>query len=94
LQFDRVFKAAAETGTALEINSGYPRLDLNDLQARSAAQAGVRLSINTDSHATGWLPSMSYGINVARRAWLTSADVINCLTAKELLKFIAKKRKL
>ncbi|QOV88631.1 DNA polymerase/3'-5' exonuclease PolX [Humisphaera borealis] len=92
LQFDRVFKAAAAAGTALEINANADRLDLNDVNARAAAQAGVKISINTDSHDIASFPDMRYGIGVARRAWLTAGDVINCMDVKALKKFIAAKR--
>jgi len=92
LQFERIFKAAAQTGTALEINASYPRLDLNDVNARAAARAGVKLSINTDAHHTETFAAMTYGLGVARRGWLTEADVINCMSTADLLKFIAAKR--
>jgi DNA polymerase (family 10) len=92
LSFPRIFKAAAETGTALEINAGYPRLDLNDVNARAALAAGVKLSINTDAHSIDGFAEMQYGVQVARRAWATKADVINCMTAGQLKSFITKKR--
>ena len=92
VNFERVFKSAAANGTALEINSSYPRLDLNEHHARAAIGAGVMLSINTDAHSTGELDLMIYGINVARRAWATKKNVINCMTWDELTKFIARKR--
>ena len=92
LKFDRVFKAAASTGTALEINASYPRLDLSDVHARAAIAAGCKLSINTDAHSEGELDLMPYGIDVARRAWVTKADVINCMTWDELKLFVGKKR--
>ena len=92
VNFEPVFKLAAETGTALEINSSYPRLDLNETNARSAIESGVMLSINTDAHSTDELDLMSYGINVARRAWATKKHVINCMTWEELSKFLKRKR--
>jgi DNA polymerase (family 10) len=92
LDFERVYKAARETGTALEVNSGYPRLDLNDVQARGASSKGVMLSINTDAHAASALGTIVFGLNVARRAGLTKRNVINCLSVRELAKFIARKR--
>jgi DNA polymerase (family 10) len=92
LNFERVFAAAAKTGTALEINAGYPRLDLNDLQARGALDAGCWLSINTDAHGTDELGSIGWGIDVARRAWASAGRVINCLSGEKLLEFIRKKR--
>ena len=71
----------------MEINAGYPRLDLNESNARAAAEAGVMISINTDAHAIEGFDEMLYGINVARRAWLTPRQIINCLSGKELVKW-------
>jgi DNA polymerase (family 10) len=92
LQLDRVVKAAAATGTALEINAGWPRLDLNEHNARAAIAAGVKLSIDTDAHSVDAFEEMAYGVNVARRAWATKKDVINCMTWDDLNAFIARKR--
>ncbi|MGD1276343.1 MAG: DNA polymerase/3'-5' exonuclease PolX [Tepidisphaeraceae bacterium] len=91
--FEKVFKAAAATGTALEINGAYPRLDLNDVQARAALAAGVKLSVDTDAHSTEGLDDMRIGVFVARRAWASSRDVINGMTLGQLRQFIAHKRK-
>ncbi len=91
LDFARIFKAAAATGTALEINAGFPRLDLNDHHARAAIEAGVMLSINTDSHSIDELPTIELGIGVARRAWVTKEHVINCLSTAQLRRFLKKK---
>ncbi|MFQ5985850.1 MAG: DNA polymerase/3'-5' exonuclease PolX [Thermoplasmata archaeon] len=77
LDLPRVLAAAADTGTALEINSGISRLDLNGAHARAAKEAGAPLVINTDAHATVGLDQMKYGIGQARRGWLEAADVVN-----------------
>jgi DNA polymerase (family X) len=90
--FGKLFAAAALTGTAMEINSGYPRLDLNDTNAKAAIAAGLKLAIDTDAHSVDGLDAMQYGIHVARRAWATKGDVINCMSLKQLQAFIAKKR--
>src|SRR5688572_23243751 len=92
LKFERIFKAAAATGTALEINASYPRLDLCDTHARAAIAAGCKLSINTDAHSPEELDFMPYGIDVARRAWATKHEVINCMTWEQLKTFVGKKR--
>ncbi len=92
LDLEPIFKAAAETGTAMEINASYPRLDLNDVNAKHAREAGVMISINTDAHSTGEFHLMPFGIDVARRAWLTANDVINCMPLASLKKFLAAKR--
>jgi len=92
LNFAKIFKAAAQSGTALEINASFPRLDLNDANAFGAIGAGVKLSINTDAHSTAGFDQMIFGVYVAQRAWATAADVINCLSLGELKKFIQAKR--
>jgi DNA polymerase (family 10) len=92
LNFPRIFKAAADTGTALEINAAFPRLDLNDVSAHGAIAAGAKLSINTDTHNITGFDQMKFGIFVAQRAWATPADVINCMTLSKLKEFIRHKR--
>lgn len=92
LNFPKIFKAAAESGTALEINAGWPRLDLDDINARGAMAAGVMLSINTDAHATVEFTQLHFGLSVARRAGAEKSNVINCMSFDKLQKFIAKKR--
>lgn len=93
LDFARIYKAAADTGTALEINAGYPRLDLNDVHARGAIEAGCTLAIDTDAHSTEGLDEIGFGLTVARRAWVTAGHVINCMTTHDLMSWIQRKRK-
>ncbi|MCS7032760.1 MAG: DNA polymerase/3'-5' exonuclease PolX [Phycisphaerae bacterium] len=92
LDFSRIFDAAARTGTALEINCGYPRLDLSDIAARAAVAAGCKLSINTDAHSVEGFEAIRFGVQAARRAWVTADDVINCMTPARLRDFISRKR--
>jgi DNA polymerase (family 10) len=92
LDMSKIFKAAAEHGVALEINAGYPRLDLNEINARGAIDAGCLLSIDTDAHSQGGFDEIDYGISVARRAWVTPKQVINCWTFTELSKFLKNRR--
>jgi DNA polymerase (family X) len=77
VEMDRVIEAAARTGTMLEINSAADRRDLNDVNARAAARAGVRILVNSDAHGANTLGITRWGIATARRAWLTAADVAN-----------------
>lgn len=93
LNFTKIYKAAADSGTALEINASYPRLDLNDVNARGAIEQGVMLSINTDAHSIDGFEEIPMGLMVARRAGATKQHVINCMPLVQLKAFIAKKRK-
>lgn len=89
---DEVFKAAARTGTALEVN-GYPdRLDLKDEHILWARRHGVKFSVDTDSHATAHLALMRYGVATAQRGWLTKDDVINAWPLGRLRTFLRKAR--
>ncbi len=84
LDMDRVIEAAARTGTMIEINSSPDRRDLNDVHARAAAEAGVRILVNTDAHSLRDIREFRrYGIATARRAWLTKEHVANTLPWKE-----------
>jgi DNA polymerase (family 10) len=83
VEMDRIVEAAARTGTMIEINSAPDRRDLNDVHARAAAQAGVRILVNSDSHGVNTLGITRWGIATARRAWLPAADVANTLSWAE-----------
>jgi DNA polymerase (family 10) len=77
VDLERVFAAAVETDTALEINSQPDRLDLRDADARLAGERGVRIVVSTDAHSTAALDYVTLGIGQARRAWLTKEQVVN-----------------
>ena len=84
IDMEAVIEAATRTGTMLEINANPDRRDLNELHARAAADAGVMLLINTDSHRVGGFRVARYGIATARRAWLGSAQIANTRPWSEL----------
>ena len=84
VNLEAVIAAAAENGTVLEINGSPNRLDLDPQFVRMAKNAGVLLAVNTDAHAIERLVHRQSGLNVARRGWLTKAEVINTYTLEEL----------
>ena len=75
----KIFEAAKRHGVVMECNSHPDRLDLKDVHLRAARDAGVKLIIDTDSHATSHLQLMKYGVGTARRGWVEKKDVINTL---------------
>ena len=90
--FDEVFKAAARTGTAMEINAHPDRLDLRDDHILWARRHGVKFAINTDAHSTVNLGYMPFGVATAQRGWLTKDDVINAWPLAKLQRFLRKGR--
>lgn len=81
-----VFKVALEQNKILEINSHPERLDLPDILVREAVKKGLKLIINTDSHDVEHFELIRYGVDVARRGWVTPKNVVNTLSKKEFLK--------
>jgi DNA polymerase (family 10) len=86
LDWDKVFEAALKNNVALEINAFPTRMDLNDIHARAAMEAGVMLSIGTDSHSVEHLRFLKLGAYIARRAWCEKKHIINTLPLKKLKK--------
>jgi DNA polymerase (family 10) len=84
VDFGAIVVKALETGTLLEINAQPNRLDLSDLHARAAREAGLKLLVDTDAHEVGSLGFSRFGVGQARRAWCTAADVANTLPWAEL----------
>jgi DNA polymerase (family 10) len=93
VDIDKVMEVCADTGTALEINCYYDRLDLNDIYCRKAKEAGVMIAISTDAHHIDQMWMIELGIGIARRGWLEAKDVINTFSVDKLKAFCMKKRK-
>jgi DNA polymerase (family 10) len=86
VDIEQVVARAVETKTALEINSQPDRLDMRDVHARLAGEAGVLVPVTTDAHSTGALGYRELGIAQARRAWLTKNQVLNTRPWREIAK--------
>ncbi len=84
IEMEEVLQAARDLDVAVEINASPLRLDLNDVHAHRAKELGVTVCINTDAHSVQRLDQMSYGVDQARRAWLTKGDVLNTMTLKQM----------
>ncbi len=84
----KLVETAKDTGTALEIDAHYNRLDLKDEYVRLAVKNGVKLVIDSDAHHPLHYAFLQFGIGQARRGWATESDVLNTLPANRLLKAI------
>jgi DNA polymerase (family 10) len=93
LDYDAVFAAAADTGTALEIDGAPSHLDLDGTHARAAVAAGVTVVIDSDCHRVQALErQMRLGIGTARRGWVERGHVLNTQPLEVVRAFIAAKR--
>jgi len=85
IDFDQILKAAQKTGTALEVNSYFERLDLNDVNILRAKKAGIRMCVNTDAHRADQMHQITFGIAQARRGWAEKKDIINAWPVEKML---------
>lgn len=92
LDISAIVSATAECDTALELNAHPLRLDLCDIHCRMAVERGVKICINTDSHDLAGFGNMRYGIGTAQRGWVCKGDVLNCLSARQILAWVGQKR--
>jgi DNA polymerase (family 10) len=92
LDMATVVEAAARTGTALEINAAWQRLDLKDVHVRQALDAGAMLAICTDAHSTKGLDTIGWGVTTARRGGTGPKQVLNTRTLAGLHKWLGQKR--
>ena len=88
VDMEKIMIAAKERGCFLELNAHPDRLDLNDRHCRMAREMGVMVAISTDAHSTEGLKHMRYGIDQARRGWLSKDDVLNTRRVADLLKLL------
>ena len=89
LDWDTIYRAAARTGTVLEMNGSPHRLDLSVERARKALEVGCLLSIDSDAHHTREFAYLAWGISQARRAWVEPRNVLNTRSRADLLAWLA-----
>lgn len=87
-----IIEAAAATGTIIELNANPWRLDMDWRWWKLAKEKGVKCSINPDAHSTRGLHDVFYGVRLARKGWLTRADVVNCLPLGQIEEILKGKR--
>jgi len=91
IDIEAVLKAAAQTRTALEINSYPDRLDIDEETAFKAKAKGIKIAISSDAHHRADLGLIKYGVINARRGWLSKEDVLNTLETEELMAYLRNK---
>ncbi|QDI91088.1 DNA polymerase/3'-5' exonuclease PolX [Salicibibacter halophilus] len=94
VDLDWLFKRAAETGTALELNANPNRLDLSADALKRAVAQGVTVAINTDAHRAEGLSQMAFGIGTAKKAFLLANQVMNTWPLEKLESHLKNKRML
>lgn len=91
LDIPAVIEACAEHGTVIELNANPWRLDLDWRWWKFAKEKGVKCAINPDAHRCSQLDYLAFGVRLARKGWLTRADVVNCLDLAGIEDFLGLK---
>ena len=76
---EKILRACAEHGVAVEINANPWRLDLDWRWHRRALELGCTLSINPDAHSIAELDLVRWGVLMARKGGVPKDRVLNCL---------------
>ena len=84
-RMETVLDAVAEAKAAIEVNGDPRRLDLEPRWIRGARARGIKFLVSTDAHSTSALGYLRYGVDMARRGWLTAGEVLNTLPPKNFL---------
>ncbi len=92
VDLNEIVKAAAATKTIIELNANPRRLDMDWRLWRHAKELGVLCSINPDAHSMAGFQDLWFGVQAARKGWLTREDVINCLPRDGVTKILKQKR--
>jgi len=88
-----VLEAAKDAGVSMELNSFPERLDLSDAHCRLAKDSKVKVAIGTDAHSKEQMGFIKFGIITARRGWLGDSDVVNTLSAKDLMSMLRRRKR-
>ena len=85
VNMERLINVAKDTGTILEVDAHYNRLDLKDDHILMAVQNGVKLAIDSDAHHYIHFAFLTFGVGQARRGWAKQSDVVNTLSADKMM---------
>jgi DNA polymerase (family 10) len=88
IDMTRIIESAASLGIAIELNANPHRLDIDWRLLKPAREKGVKISINPDAHRIEGYNDIEYGVGIARKGWLSPADVLNCLSLAEFQRYI------
>jgi DNA polymerase (family 10) len=87
-RMEEVLEAVADARCAIEVNGDPRRLDLEPRWIRPARERGIKFIVSTDAHSVGGLGHLRHGVSIARRGWLTRADVLNTRDTRAFMRAV------
>ena len=90
---ERVLKACASHGVAVEINGNPIRLDLDWRWHRRAMELGCLFSLNPDAHSVAEIDLVRWGVKVVRKGAVPRDFVLNALPLREFESYLRRRRR-
>lgn len=88
----RIIDCAAQNHVILELNASPYRLDIDWRYLKYVKDKGVMISINPDAHAVAGLEEVFFGVNIARKGWQESKDILNTRDVNDIKEIFTKIR--
>ncbi len=85
---ERILKACAKHGVAVEINANPWRLDLDWRWYQRGLALGCMFSIDPDAHSTSEIDNVRWGVSLARKGGISPGSILNCLGLKDFTAFL------
>ena len=80
VDMERILRACADHGVAVEINANPWRLDLDWRWCVRGLELGCLFSINPDAHSTDEIDNIQWGVQMARKGTVPKDRVLNALS--------------
>ena len=93
IDIEKVLRACAKHGVAVEINAHPWRLDLDWRWHQAALELGCMMSINPDAHSIRELDHMHWGVEMARKGGVPADRVLNAMPLAEIMRYLRQKRR-
>jgi DNA polymerase (family X) len=92
LDIEKILKACATHGVAVEINANPWRLDLDWRWHGRALELGCMMSINPDAHSTDEIDLTHWGVEMARKGGVPADRVLNCMKLADFSTHLNRRR--
>ena len=92
VDMERILRACAQHGVAVEINAHPWRLDLDWRWCERALELGCLFSINPDAHSTGEIDNVRWGVLMARKGAVPKERVVNALGVEAFGAFLKRRK--
>ena len=83
-----IINIASGEGKIIELNANPHRFDIDWRWGPYLKEKNVVTCINPDAHSPEGLYDYSYGVGIARKAWLEKKDVLNTRNLSEIVEYL------